>query len=179
MKTKQLTLKTNTQRICTVAMLIAVTVVLGTLSIRVGSGIKISLKFLPVVVCSTLFGPLWGGLCGALSDFISYLLNPAGGAYLFPITIVEFLYGVSFGLFFYKVEEFNKMTVLKIALCVLLNTVVLSVGAMAFILKDLMNMSYMQTLIYRLPSTALNAVIHFCGMILILKYILKFRKNLR
>ncbi len=179
MEKNYLNAKQNTLRICTVAMLVAAAVVLGMYSLRIGSGIKISFKFIPMVVCSAFFGPVWGGLCGGVSDFIAYLFNPAGGAYLFPISIVEFLYGVSYGLFFYGIKKFDKTTMFKVVACILLNTVVLSTFVMAYILKDLMGMTYMSAIIYRMPATLLNMVIHLVGVTLILKYVPKLSKIMK
>lgn len=162
--------KFNTHKICTVAMLVAVSFVLGALSIRIGAGIKISFKFIPVFVCSALFGPLMGGLCGALADFLSYFLNPGSGAFMPQITLVEFLYGFSFGLFFYKSELINKKNILKTIVCVLLNTLVLSLGVMSFILMDLVGLSYTQTLLMRLLSSSVTMIVQFFGILALLRY---------
>lgn len=166
----------NTHKICTIAMLVAIAFVLGALSIRIGAGIKISFKFLPVFVCSALYGPLMGGLCGALADFLSYFLNPGSGAFMPQITAVEFLYGFSFGLFFYKSELITKKNILKTAVCVLLNTLVLSLGLMSFILMDLVGLSYTQTFIMRLLSSSVTMVVQFFGILALLRYLPQFKK---
>ena len=46
---------------------------------------SIGISFVPVLVCGLLFGPLWGGVCGALADFIGALLFPFG-PYFFGFT---------------------------------------------------------------------------------------------
>lgn len=166
----------TTHKICTIAMLVAISFVLGALSIRIGAGIKISFKFLPVFVCSALFGPLMGGLCGALADFLSYFLNPGSGAFMPQITFVEFLYGFSFGLFFFKSELITKKNILKTAACVLLNTLVLSLGLMSFILMDLVGLSYTQTLLMRLLSSSITMVVQFFGILALLRYMPQFKK---
>ena len=166
----------NTHKICTIAMLVAIAFVLGALSIRIGAGIKISFKFLPVFVCSSLFGPLMGGLCSALADFLSYFLNPGSGAFMPQITLVEFLYGFSFGLFFYKSEQITKKNILKTAVCILLNTLVLSLGLMSFILMDLVGLSYTQTFIMRLLSSSVTMVVQFFGILALLRYLPQFKK---
>lgn len=168
--------KLNTHKICTIAMLVAISFVLGTLSVRIGSGIKISFKFIPVFVCSSLFGPVYGGLCGALADFLSYFLNSGGNAFMPQITLVEFLYGFSFGLFFYNVDSLNKKTVLKTITCLLLNTIVFSLGVMSFILMDLVGMSYIQTLLMRLMSSSITMIIQFVCILALLRYMPFFKK---
>lgn len=168
--------KLYTKKICTTAMLVAIAFLLGAASLRIGSGIKISFKFLPVFVCATLFGPFYGGLCGALADFLSYFLNPGGGSLIPQITAVEFLYGFSFGIFFHKCACLNKKNVLKAAICVLFNTLILSLGVMSFILKDLVGLTYTQTFIMRLWSSSLSMVVQFFGIIVLLRYMPTFKK---
>ena len=168
--------KFNTHKICTIAMLVAIAFVLGALSIRIGAGIKISFKFLPVFVCSCLYGPVYGGLCGALADFLSYFLNPGSGAFMPQITFVEFLYGFSFGLFFYKSELINKKNISKTIVCVLLNTLVLSLGVMSFILMDLVGLSYTQTLLMRLLSSGVTMIVQFFGILALLRYMPLLKK---
>ena len=157
-------------------MLVAIAFILGALSIRIGAGIKISFKFLPVFVCSALFGPLMGGLCGALADFLSYFLNPGSGAFMPQITLVEFLYGFSFGLFFYKSESINKKNVLKTVICLLFNTLVLSLFAMSFILMDLVGLSYRETFIMRILSSTVTMIVQLFGILALLRYMPFFKK---
>ncbi len=168
--------KLDNRKTCTIAMLVAIAFVLGVLSIRIGAGIKISFKFLPVFICSSLYGPIWGGMCGALADLLSYFLNPGSGPLMPQITFVEFLYGLSFGLFFYKVEHVSKINVLKTAICVVLNTSVLSLGIMPYILMDLVGLSYTQTVVMRMIPSIINMVIQFISIILILRYIPSLNK---
>ena len=168
--------KIDNRKTCAIAMLVATAFVLGVLSIRIGAGIKISFKFLPVFICSAFYGPIYGGLCGALSDFLSYFLNPGSGPLMPQITFVEFLYGLSFGLFFYKAEHITKINILKTVICVMLNTFLLSLGVMSYILMDLVGLSYTQTLVMRIVPGIINMLIQFISIILILKYIPSLNK---
>ena len=64
--------KMSTKEVCIIAMLIAVTVVLSFISgyLRTPVG-KLNISFVSVYVCAAMFGPLAGGLVGALADLIS------------------------------------------------------------------------------------------------------------
>ncbi len=165
----------GTKQLCMTAMLTAVAIILGAMSLRVGTGVKLSFKFLPVVLTSVLYGPIWGGICGGLSDLLSYFFNAGGSALMPQITFVEFLYGFSFGVFLYKAEGMNKNTIFRASLCILLNTVLLSWLVMGFILKDIMGMDYMKVLIMRIPSVAVNMILRFFGVFVILKGMSKIR----
>lgn len=166
----------NTKDICLMAMLIAIAFILGSAAIRIGATVKISFKFLPTFVSAVFFGPLWGGMCGLLSDALAYLINPGSGPYLIQIGLVEFLYGFSYGLFFYKADNLNKKNILKVIICIVLNTLILSLGVMSLILMGLTNTTFMQVLITRIPSSILNAILQISGLIIILKYMPYLKK---
>ena len=93
--------KFTTRTLTTLAMLIAIEVILSRfLSINAWN-IKIGFGFVPVVIAAILYGPLAGGIVGALSDFIGALLFPIG-TYFPGFTLTSFLMGMIFGLFLYK-----------------------------------------------------------------------------
>ncbi len=93
--------KITTKELCIISMLLAITVVLSYLSgyLRIGTAIKFSVSFISVYLSAALFGPFIGGLVGALADIISCIVNPVG-ALIWQLTVIEFLYGASFGVFF-------------------------------------------------------------------------------
>ena len=94
-------LKFTTRALTTLAMLIAIEVILSRfLSINAWN-IKIGFGFVPVLIAAILYGPLAGGLVGALSDFIGAVLFPIG-TYFPGFTLTSFLTGFVFGLFLYK-----------------------------------------------------------------------------
>ncbi len=93
--------KFTTRTLTTLAMLIAIEVILSRfLSINAWN-IKIGFGFVPVVIAAILCGPLAGGIVGALSDFIGAVLFPIG-TYFPGFTLTSFLMGLVFGLFLYK-----------------------------------------------------------------------------
>ena len=97
-------LKFTTRTLTALAMLIAIEVILSRfLSINAWN-IKIGFGFVPVVIAAVLYGPLAGGIVGALSDFIGALLFPIG-TYFPGFTLTSFLMGMIFGLFLYKKQS--------------------------------------------------------------------------
>ena len=93
--------KFSTRTLTTLAMLIAIEVILSRFLSVNAWNIKIGFGFVPVVIAAVLYGPLAGGIVGALSDFIGALLFPIG-TYFPGFTLSSFLTGVVFGLFLYK-----------------------------------------------------------------------------
>lgn len=93
--------KLNVRQLCALALLTAITVVLAVFcTIRVGAAIKIPLKFISVFLTAVIFGPWYAGLSAALGDILNLLLAPSG-APLPLLTLLEFVNGFIFGLFFY------------------------------------------------------------------------------
>ena len=96
--------KFSTRTLTTLAMLIAIEVILSRFLSVNAWNIKIGFGFIPVVIAAVLYGPLAGGIVGALSDFIGALLFPIG-TYFPGFTLSSFLMGVVFGLFLYKKQS--------------------------------------------------------------------------
>ena len=96
--------KFSTRTLTTLAMLIAIEVILSRFLSVNAWNIKIGFGFIPVVIAAVLYGPLAGGIVGALSDFIGALLFPIG-TYFPGFTLSSFLMGVVFGLFLSKKQS--------------------------------------------------------------------------
>lgn len=97
--------KTNTRKLCVLAVLCAMQVVLSRIAaINVGDYLKISFGFIPIAVCGILAGPMWAALTAAAADVIGALLFPTGA--FFPgYTIVAAAGGLIYGLFLYRKKE--------------------------------------------------------------------------
>lgn len=115
--------KLNVHQLCTIAMLIAVTAVLSQISghLRIGNFSKLSISFISVYIAAAAFGPVAGGVVGAVADIISYVANPTG-AYIFWFTLIEFVNGFLFGVFFYRAQfkqEKKLFFIIRTLVCVL------------------------------------------------------------
>ena len=66
--------------------------------------LKIGLGVLPVIVTAVLYGPLYGGTVGALTDLLQALIFPKG-AYMPWFTVIGALFGVIPGMFFVKSQK--------------------------------------------------------------------------
>lgn len=173
--------KMTTKEICVVAMLIAITVVLSFISgyLRTPVG-KLNISFISVYVCAYLFGPLMGGLTGALADLISVWVS-ASGAPIPLFTVIEFINGFIFGLFFFKGENSSKRplykTVIYALLCVVIQYIVNLLRVP--VLAGLQNLTLFEVFIMRIPSTTLMLIVKFAGIILIEPYMETFVKKIK
>lgn len=99
----------RTRRLAFCALFTALGVVLGgLLSIPAmpldSYTLKIGLGVLPVIVTAVLYGPLYGGTVGALTDLLQALIFPKG-AYMPWFTVIGALFGVIPGMFFVKGQK--------------------------------------------------------------------------
>lgn len=101
----RLNISAGTRKLVYCALLTALGVVLGGMSIPampLGSyTLKIGFGVLPVIIAAVLFGPVYGGAVGGLTDLIQALIFPKG-AYMPWFTVIGVLFGVIPGLFFLK-----------------------------------------------------------------------------
>jgi len=98
-------------KVTRIGLLIAVEIVLSRfLSISTPIA-KIGFAFIPLSVIGMMYGPLYGGIAGALCDFIGAILFPIG-AYFPGYTLTAFLSGATYGLFLQNggAKSFAKVT---------------------------------------------------------------------
>ena len=109
-----------------IAMLGAVSVVLGYLTIMPTETIKITFSFLPNEFVYYLFGPVVGAVFGAALDILTFIIRPTGP--FFPgFTISAILTGLWFGIMLYQKPLSLKRIIITnvvyaIAITLLLNT---------------------------------------------------------
>ena len=166
--------------LCALALLIAITVLLGIYSLRFGSAIKISFKFISVFITAAIFGPFWGGAVGAIADIVAFIVNPVGGAFLPQITMVEFLYGFTYGLFFFNLSSWNGFkTMFRVIVCVIMQITFLNLWLTTHLLVPIMNMNFDALLVMRAVSGVINMAIQLVTISVMTKYISSFRKILK
>ena len=105
-------------------MLTALTVVLSYLSgyLRIGTLMKFSISFISVYMAAMLYGPLAGGFVGVAADIISCFVFPLG-ALVWEITLMEYFYGILFGLIFFRGRFFIRNIYIRVILCSLIRFV--------------------------------------------------------
>ena len=164
-------LKFTTRTLTALAMLIAIEVILSRfLSINAWN-IKIGFGFVPVVIAAILYGPLAGGIVGALSDFIGALLFPIG-TYFPGFTLTAFLMGLVWGFFLHKDQSFW-----RIALAVVINQFILSLFVNTFWISVLYGSPYVPLLATRVVQSAILTAAQLAVIELIARALPRFRKK--
>ena len=137
----------NTRVLTICGMLIALAAVLSFLSIPITNIIEIRFKFIAIAFAGALFGPLLGGIVGGASDIVGYLVKPTGP--FFPgFTLSAIVTGVIYGLVLYK----KPLTLKRIALAALLDSVITGICLNTLNLSICYGMPFLATLIARIPK---------------------------
>ncbi len=153
----------KTKMLTTLGILVALEVVLNRfLSINAWN-IKIGFSFIPVVVAAILYGPLAGGIVGALGDFIGAILFPIG-TYFPGFTLTAFLMGLVFGFFLYK-----KQTPLRAAAAAGINQFILGLFLNTLWISVLYGSPYVPLLATRVVQSAILAPVQFAVTMLLAK----------
>ncbi len=165
--------KLTVKKLCVLAMLTALTAILAIYgTFRVGNYIKIPTKFISVFITGAVFGPVWGGVVGALGDILNSFLMPVG-PWLPQITAVEFLCGFLFGLFFYKGEG---KYLLRTVLCALVLTAI-DLVLMSLLLTQVGYFpSFTAAVTIRFAASAIKFALYILVCLLLKKYLASFER---
>lgn len=142
---------TNTaKKIAILGMLLAAQIVAGrfvSISLPIAN---IGFMFLPVAITGILYGPIWCGLSTAAADIIVAMMGPYG--YFPPMTLSALLTGIIYGLFLYR----KPASIRRIILCVLTESILLSILLQTFWLTLLTGKAYLVLLPARLIQNAVT-----------------------
>ncbi|OEG63673.1 MAG: ECF transporter S component [Halanaerobium sp. MDAL1] len=116
-------MKLSTKKIAYLSFLTALTIILTRVfSIRIPiagvEGVRIGFGALPIIFAGVAFGPVAGGIVGALGDLLGYFINPMG-AYMPHFTFTSFLTGFIPGVMvFYVLKRCRTLPIIFISVAV-------------------------------------------------------------
>lgn len=116
--------KFDTKLLVMAGILVALHIVLSRFFSINAWNIKIGFAFVPVFVAAYFYGPVFGGIVGALGDFLGAILFPIG-AYFPGFTATCFLSGMVMGTFLHK-EQTTARTILAVGIDQLLLSLLLN-----------------------------------------------------
>ncbi len=152
-----------TRNIALVSLLVAMSIVLSRLaSIRIAiggaEGIRIGFGKLPIILGSFILGPLYGGLVGAISDFLGYLIQPIG-AYLPHFTIISALCGI-LPVIIFRIMRGNEENIISFFISVGLTIAVTELFLITYTLHIIFGIPLNILLVPRLISVPITIVIY-------------------
>ena len=102
-------------------MLVAISVILAFFKLAITQTLQVSFAFLPVAGGGMLFGPVVGGMIGAVSDVAGFVIRPTGP--FFPgFTLSAMVTGALFGQLLYR----KPVTVKRVVTACVLNSVLVN-----------------------------------------------------
>lgn len=111
-------------------VLLAMKLILAFFTIQITPFLHIGFSFLTMAIIGLLFGPIIGGIFGALSDVLSYFVQPSGPFYP-GFTLVAIATGIFYGIMLYHKNVTLKRCIVteifaSIFINMILNTLALS-----------------------------------------------------
>lgn len=149
----------------TVALLIALEVVLTRFCSIQTPYNRIGFGFVPIAICGMMFGPVWAGVAAGISDILGATLFPTVGAYFFGFTISAVLMGVVYGLCFHN----RTITWKNVALAVGINGLVVSLFVTTAWISLLYGSPYFTLIPTRILQNAITIPVHFVTLRVLLK----------
>lgn len=157
--------KMNVKSVSVIGILVAMEIILARFSIHTWN-LKIGFSFVPIVVAAILYGPIAGGLVGAIGDVVSAILFPVG-AYFPGFTLTAFLTGAVFGWFFRK-----KVSVMNVVLAVCVVQVLISQFLNTYWISFLYGSPYGVLFMTRIYQTVAMSVVQIVSILLIEKKVM-------
>ena len=157
--------KLNSKSIAYYALLIALNVILSRVgSIRIGAGdieiVRIGFGSFPIVFAGIIFGPVAGGIVGAIGDLVGMIISPMG-RFMPHFTLNAALIGVIPGLVMLKCKDKKCLTSFwKLCLAILPGQVIASILLWAYFQNILFAMPYAVILPARIISQLINVPIY-------------------
>lgn len=112
-------------KLATMAMFVALYVVLYAVKIPITPESRISVTFIPVALCGYLLGPVPAMLVGGIGDVVAFFLFPSG-AYFPGFTVSAILSGMVYGCLLYKSSGLSmrvRVVISKIIITVCINMI--------------------------------------------------------
>lgn len=139
-----------------VAVLLAMEVVLSRFFSIATPVTKFSFAFVPLAVCGALFGPVYGGIMGALADLLGAILFPIG-PYFPGYTLNNALHGVALGV---ALKE-GRRAWWQLALALIFNHVVVGIFLAALWGHILTGNPYWAVVVARIVQAVVMAPVQF------------------
>ena len=150
----------KTKSLVTMAVLLALAVVLGFVSVQVTDSLRVGFSFLPNALSGQLFGPVGGMLVGGLADILKYIVKPTGP--FFPgFTISGILGGLIYGLVLFR----KPFTLPRVILCHVLIAVFINMLLNTYWLTLLYGNSFLviwpARIVSNLITLSINILLHY------------------
>lgn len=165
--------KLNTKTLIMMALFAAISIILARfMVIWLTNSVRISFGNIPIMLAGMLFGPLAGGLTGAVADILGASVFSGYGWYP-PLTIPVVLAGIIPALL--KPVFLKKVNIWRIYLVVTITNIVVSIGLTTLLLSGLYGTGFFELLVVRAPISLVVTIVE--GLAIYILYG-RLKKNL-
>ena len=161
----------STRTLTTLALLLAMEIVLSRFLSVSAWNIKIGFSFIPIIVAAVVYGPLEAGIVAALGDFLGAILFPIG-PYFPGFTLTAFLTGCVSGFLLH-----NRRGWLPCIASVVINQFILSLFLNTWWLSILYDSPYVPLLATRIFQSFLLTAVQVLCIPLLVKLIDRYGKK--
>ena len=158
----------NVTTIAVGGVLTALNIVLNFFTVVISNMLQFSLSFLAIAVSGMLYGPVVGGMVGAIGDVLGNIIFPTGPFFL-GYTFNAFLTGFVYGLILYK----KPITILRVLAANLTLVVLINFLLDPLWISIMYGHSFVVVLSARIISTFVMLPIHVAMLYFILKFVQK------
>ena len=153
----------STRNISLVSLLVAMSIILSRIaSIRIAiggvEGIRIGFGKLPIILGSFILGPFYGGLIGAISDFLGYIIQPIG-PYIPHFTVISALCGI-LPVVLFRMLRGNEENIINILIPVGITTSITELFLISYSLHIIFAIPWQILMIPRLISVPITIIIY-------------------
>ncbi len=156
--------KLSTKEMVYLSFLVALNIVLSrvaSIRINIGTveGIRIGFGAFPTIFAGIMFGPLAGGIVGAIGDFLGFFINPTG-FYFPPITLSAALGGIIPALILQIFFKQQNQSLWQYIIAIGIGQVITSVILTPYFLQLGFNIPFFVTLPARIIAQAINVPLY-------------------
>lgn len=130
---------------------------------------KIGLGFIVTAAMCSIFNPSLAVLASIIIDIVANSLFPTGGGFYLPFVTTKIATALIYTFFFYRKEITSK----NIVFCTILNSLITSLFLNTLWISQLTGNPFMTQFMARIPTMAINFVIHTIVLLIILPKLAK------
>lgn len=158
----------NVATVAVAGVLTALNIVLNFFTVVISNLLQFSFSFLAIAAAGMLYGPVVGGMVGAVGDVLGNIIFPTGPFFL-GYTFNAFLTGFVYGLILYK----KQITVLRVFISNLTLVVLINFLLDPLWISIMYGHAFVFVLSARIVSTFIMLPIHVAMLYFILKFVQK------
>ncbi len=136
----------TTKAIVGSGLLVAISIILTRVFSIAMPTLRLGFGDVPIIISGIVYGPFVGGITGAISDVLGYMINPMGGAYFPGFTVSAALRGIIPGLIYMIIPR--KKTKFNFNIVNAISIIVLAIGLVNLLIrKDILTFEGTQAFI--------------------------------